>query len=503
MDLPVDVLAVLAMGLPWISAGVLIGVLAGALPGFGGSNTLILLLPLTLFLDADAAILFAVGLFVGVRFGGAIPAVLINVPGTASGAVTAFEGYPLYQQGRANFALGVALLASVVGSFASGLIALVSAPWIAVVALKFSAPEIFALAIFSIVMVGQVSCDDPLKGWLSGAAGLLIGSVGVDPMWGIERGTFGRPELYDGVPVIPALVGLYGLAEVLYRIERNQETELVSSRYQRQTLKARIDEVRQGWWFVLRRPIDLLRSTGIGSFVGLLPGVGANLASFLSYQQASMFARDQADRKLFGQGNARGIIGSEAADNASASGALVPMMTLGIPGSASTAVLLLMMTLHGVHVGPAIFVDTPVLAYAILGAIPLAAICLLVIGCASIFLMTRIVLIPMGILAPAITVFALAGAFAARHLLFDLYLALAFGLIGYVMRKEGYPYQVLLIGIILAPVAETNFFIGLRQGFGSPLIFVERPLAAAIWVVMLISIAFLTLRRRRDRERVQ
>lgn len=498
MDVFTEVLAVLVLGLPFIFGGVLIGVIAGALPGFGASNTLIIMLPLTLQLGMHDALLLVVGLFVGVRLGGATPAILINVPGTASGAVTAFEGFPLNKKGRANFALGIALLASAIGSFASGGIALFAAPLIARIALEFSAPEIFALTIFSIAMVGQISGDNLAKGWLAGAAGLLIGSVGVDPMWGIERGTFGFVPLYDGIPVIAALVGLYAISEVMVMADSALSKGGTSGAYLPTGSRDRAREILSGCALVLKKPIDLLRSTAIGSFIGALPGAGANIASFLSYQQAITFTRTAEEQKTFGKGNPRGIIASEAADNACASGALVPMMTLGIPGSPSTAVMLLLMMAHGLNVGPRLFSENPVTSYAILGAIPIAAICLFFIGFFGTFVASRLVLIPVGVLAPVIGVFALGGAFAARYLMFDVFLALAFGLIGYIMRKEGYPPQAMLIGVILAPSVESNFFIGLREGFGSPLVFFERPIALGIWICLLLSTLFIARKKKQS-----
>lgn len=495
LDVSQEVFLILLWGLPIIAAGVFAGVIAGALPGFGASNTLIILLPLTLLMSSQNALLLVVGLFVGVRLGGATPAILINVPGTASGAVTAMEGYPLRKQGKAGFALGIALMASVVGSFASGIIALGAAPAIAKVALSFSAPEIFALTIFSIAMVGQVAGDNIIKGWFAGAAGLLIGSVGVDPMWGAERGTFGFIELYDGIPVIAALVGLYAVSEVMTLAENRLSPAIPGDDT---TSRSRIGEMLKGCRYVLRRPVDTIRSTFIGTFIGALPGAGANIASFISYQQAITFSPSVEDQKLFGKGNPRGIIASEAADNANASGAIVPMMTLGIPGSASTAVMLLMMSAHGLNVGPTLFIDTPVIAYAVLAAIPVAALLLIVIGFASVFMLARLILIPSAILIVIIAIFSLAGAFAARYLVFDIFLALFFGLVGYVMRKEGYPPQAMLIGIILAPAVESNFFIGLREGFGSPTIFFTRPIALAIWAMLIGSSLFIAWKKRQS-----
>ena len=497
MLIATDVAVLLASGWHFILAGVLLGVIAGALPGFGASNTLIVLLPLTLALEVDQALIMVAGVFVGVRFGGAIPAILINVPGTASGAATAFEGYPMSQKGLADQALGTALLASAIGSIASGLTALIAAPMIARVALKFSAPELFALSILSIAIVGQVAGRDVLKGWFAGAAGLLVGSIGADPMWGDERGTFGLLELYDGVPVIPALVGLYAIAQVIGAAEEPLRVKL-DQRRRTQSATARLRAAINGGLFALRRPIDLLRSTAIGSFIGALPGAGANIASFLSYQQAVTFAPTQADRERFGRGNPRGIVASEAADNACASGALVPMMTLGIPGSASTAVMLLLMTVHGVNVGPRLFNEEPVIAYAIIGAIPLAAIFLVLAGLFMILGATRLVEIPTYILMPAVAVFSLAGAYAARYFLFDVYLALAFGLIGFIMRKEGFPPQAMLIGIILAPVVESNFFIGLRQGHGSLEIFFTRPISLGIWAFLIVTTVYFSYKKRQQ-----
>lgn len=502
MEILPDVIAVLLSGLPYIAAGVLVGVIAGALPGFGASNTLIIMLPLTLQMEVNDALLLVVGLFVGVRLGGAIPAILINVPGTASGAVTALEGYPLNKQGKTNLALGVALAASVVGSLASGVLALFAAPLIATVALAFSAPEIFALTIFSIAMVGQISGDDLAKGWLAGAAGLLVGSIGVDPMWGMERGTFGFVELYDGIPVIAALVGLFAISEVMVMAEDEIRARREGRKIERSISKSRVGEIISGCRFALSRPVDLLRSTMIGSFIGALPGAGANIASFLSYQQAVTFSPNEKDQKLFGKGNPRGIIASEAADNACASGALVPMMTLGIPGSASTAVMLLLMSAHGLNVGPQLFTESPVSAYAILGGIPVAALLLIGIGLICILIASRVVLVPVLVLAPMIGIFALAGAYAARYLMFDVYLALIFGVVGYVMRKEGFPPQAMLIGVILARAAESNFFIGLREGFGSPTVFFTRPITLLIWAMLIGSTLYIAHKKKQSRGRL-
>ncbi len=491
-----EILPLLLINLPLIAIGVAIGVVAGALPGFGASNTLIILFPLTLHMDVNAALILMTALFVGVRFGGAMPAILINVPGTASGAVTALEGFPMSKLGLGGMALGVALAASAIGSFASGLIAITAAPAIARAALEFGAPEIFALALFSIVMVGQIAGEDRIKGWFAGAAGLLIGSVGVDPMWGTERGTFGFIELFDGIPVIPALVGLYAVAEVMEIAQRQRGDIGHVVAITKLAISERARGILEGARFALKRPADLLRSTAIGSLIGALPGAGANIASFLSYQQAVTFSPDAEDQAKFGKGNPRGIVASESADNACASGALVPMMSLGIPGSSSTAVLLLVMTAHGLNVGPRLFAEHTVTAYAMLGAIPIAAILLLFLGFAASFVASSLTQIPQPIIAAVIAVFALAGAYAARYLMFDVYLAVAFGCLGYIMRREGYPPQAMLIGIILAPVVEANFFIGLRQGFGSPAIFFTRPVAIAIWVVMLASIVYIARKKK-------
>lgn len=493
-----DVLTLVLTGLPFIAAGVALGVAAGALPGFGASNTLIILLPLTLVMPTESALVMIVGLFVGARLGGATPAILINVPGTASGAVTAMEGYPMRQQGLAGRALGIALQASVLGSFCSGLVALVAAPLIADIAVRFSAPEIFALTIFSIAMVGQISGDNLIKGWLAGAGGLLIGSVGVDPMWGVERGTFGFIELYDGIPVIAALVGLYAVTEVMMLAETHLKTGTAKV-----PAVSRLSDLWGGCRYVFSRPVDLIRSTAIGTFIGALPGAGANIASFLSYQQAITFSPSAEDQARFGKGNPRGIIASEAADNANASGALVPMMTLGIPGSASTAVMLLIMTAHGLNVGPTLFIESPVIAYAILAAIPIAALLLMGIGMVSVFAAIRLVLVPPAMLAVIIAVFSLAGAYAARYLEFDIGLALCFGLLGYIMRKEGYPPQALLIGVILAPAVESNFFIGLREGFGSPSVFFTRPIALTIWALLIASTLFIAWKKREAARRME
>ncbi len=496
LSVAAEIMPILIAGLPLIAFGVALGVVAGALPGFGASNTLIILFPLTLSMEVNSALIMMTGLFVGVRFGGAMPAILINVPGTASGAVTALEGFPMSKKGLAGMALGVALMASVIGSFASGLIAITAAPVIARLALEFGAPEIFALAIFSIVMVGQIAGDDRYKGWFAGASGLLIGSVGVDPMWGTERGTFGYFELFDGIPVIAALVGLYAVAEVMEMAQLARLRTGAAAQAVQIGFAERARGIVSGAKFAIKKPVDLLRSTAIGSLIGALPGAGANIASFLSYQQAITFSASVEDQAQFGKGNPRGIVASESADNACASGALVPMMSLGIPGSSSTAVLLLVMSAHGLNVGPRLFTENAVSAYAMLAAIPVAALMLIFIGFGASFIASRLAQIPKPVIATVIAVFALAGAYAARYMMFDVYLALAFGVLGYIMRREGYPPQAMLIGIILAPVVEANFFVGLRMGFGSPDIFFTRPVAVGIWITMIASILYIARKKK-------
>jgi len=466
-----------------IPLGTAIGVVAGALPGFSAANTLVVMLPITITMQSEAALIFMAAIFAGVRLGGAIPAVLINMPGTGSSSVTAFDGYPMAIQGRAAEALGIAAFASFFGGILSAIIAVFASPLLGKVALKLSSVEIFILTLFAIAVIGYLSGDYPIKGWLAGFFGLLVGSMGYDPMWGTPRGHFNLEWLADGMPVIPALVGLFAISEAMQIITRDHVVSLKKPEKQYRAIKG----ILLGMKRALNYRFDLIRSSLIGTIVGALPGAGANIASFISYQQAVSLAKDKS---LFGKGDPRGIISGEAADNGVASGSLIPLLTLGIPGSSATAIMLVVMMAHGLSVGPRLILDNPEIFYSLLSSLFLANIWMLVIGVLVCVYMVRITEIPTRILIPAITGISLIGAFFYRGYIFDIWLALGFGLIGYVMRRTGYPPQAALLGIILSPILERHFLIGLRMGFGNPSIFFTRPTAIALWIMLIILIIF-------------
>lgn len=489
-DLAIDVSQVLLANFWVIPLGTMMGIVAGALPGFSAANTLVVFLPLTLTMNPASGLIFMCAIFGGVRFGGAIPAILVNIPGTGSTSVTALDGYPMCVAGRPGEALGYAAAASFFGGFSSAIITLISAHFLAIWALKLSSVEIFILVVSAIVVVGSLTADLPYKGWLAGFLGLLIGAMGYDPMWAQLRGNFGLPWLANGVPVVPALVGLFAIAEVITFVDRRAVVEAEHFDFRPRDM---LTAILRGARHTFRHRFNLVRSALIGTGVGALPGAGANIASFLAYQQT---VANAADRSQFGKGDPRGIIAAETSDNAVASGSLIPLLTLGIPGSSSTAVMLVVMLSHGLSVGPQLIVNEPTLFYSILSSLLISNLWMAVLAIGVSVYMIRVVQIPTTVLAPAVVVLCLLGAYFTRGYIFDLWLALFFGIVGYVMRRTGYPPAALLLGIILTPVMEANFFAGLRMGFGDPLVFVTKPLAVCLWVLLFAALFLPSLARR-------
>jgi len=471
----------------WLTLGVLVGIIAGALPGFGGANTLIIFLPLTLALEVNAATTFMISVYCGVRLGGAIPAILVNVPGSGSAAVTTFDGYPLAVQGKGKTALGVSAGASLIGGIISGLVALLAAPAIGQLALKLSSVELFLITLSAIVVIGQFASGNLIKGLLAGAFGLLLGSTGTDAMYGISRANFGIMQLFEGVPVIPTLVGFFAISEIMMMIKQDKSTieeERIDSKI------GGIKEIFLGSVIAFKYWGSSLRSGIIGTFIGAIPAAGANIASFLAYQQEISFARKE-EKSTFGKGNPKGIIAAEGADNAVGGGALIPLLTFAIPGNSTGVVMLTVLLAHGVVPGPRIFETNPIVPYSLIFSVFIASFVMYILG-VFVFMpfASKVTSINLSILAPAIGFFALMGAYADRTFLFDMGLAIVLGVIGYLMRRGGYPPQAALLGVILAPLLEKYFYQALRMSFGDYTVFFLRPGAMIIWTLLIIIVAF-------------
>lgn len=464
-----------------IPLGVLIGVFIGSVPGFNATNALIILLPFTLGMKPEGALAFMASVYGASEVGGAIPAILFNVPGTGGAAATCLDGYPMGQKGQAQEALVIAFLSSCAGGIVTPIITLLAFPYLRWVVYYFGTIENFILILFGVALIAQITGKNPIKGFIAGFLGLLIGAIGYDHVYSIPRATFGMLQLFDGMPRVPVIVGLFALSEALLMSGRISKDEPL----QMNRLESSWAKTWNGVRLTFRHAFTLIHSTLVGFIVGIIPGVGASIASFISYQQTYALAKD---KETFGHGNPRGVIASEAANNSVTCGALIPTLTLGIPGSSTASIMLIVLLAHGVPIGPRLFQTDPRLAYSVVLALLFAHLLLLFVGMPLTKLMAKGMNIPVEMLIPAIISFVLIGAFVERRFMFDMSLALFFAVMGYIMKKTGYPVHCLLLGVILGPPAEQYFLRGIQLGKGNIAIFFSKPLGNLLWVLLFISV---------------
>lgn len=482
-----------------IPLGIMTGIFVGAMPGLSASNSLAILIPVMIALQPEQGLILGVAVYAGAEMGNSFPAITLKIPGTAASAVTALEGFPLMQRGKGAMALGVCVCASTLGALVGGMAALLAAPALSAVALKFSPVEITIVILFGIAVIGMISAGGVLKGLMCGALGLLLATVGTDPIYGQFRGTLGLVDLFDGITVIAALVGLLGFSEAITYVEnlRRSERDAVAS------AKSEVINLRgmmEGFGEVLRRPVEWIRSSLIGVVLGAIPGAGASVASFVAYQQSIAFSSGER-RKEYGNGSINGLIAADSSNNAMVGGSLVPLLTLGIPGSASMAVLLVVMGYHGLSIGPTLFEREGEIAYAVLWSQFIGALFVLILGTALAYLAYYAGQIRIGIIVPIVSVFCMIGGFAKSGAYFDIGVMIFFGILGYFMKKHQYPTIALILGLILGGMFEANFFRGLMIGFNSPTIFFTRPIALVLWVLLLLTILvppLLRLQRRKS-----
>ena len=464
-----------------IPLGVTIGVFIGSIPGFNATNTLIILLPFTLGMRSEGALAFMASVYGASEVGGAIPAILFNVPGTGGAAATCLDGYPMGQKGLAQEALVIAFLSSCIAGIVTPIITILAFPSLRWVVFYFGTVENFIIILFGIALIAQITGKNPVKGYIAGFLGLLLGAIGYDHVYSVPRATFGILQLFDGMPRVPVIVGLFALSEALVMSEKitNDEKILYSK------LESSWGKTWNGVKLTFKHTFTLIHSTIVGFIVGIIPGVGASIASFVAYQQTYAVAKD---KETFGQGNPKGVIASEAANNSITCGALIPTLTLGIPGSSTASIMLIILLAHGVPIGPRLFQTDPSLAYSVVIALFLAHFLLLFIGMPLTKLMAKGVNIPVEVLIPTIISFVLMGAFVERRFLFDVSLALFFAVVGYIMKKTGYPVHCLLLGVILGPPAEQYFLRGIQLGRGDLAIFFSKPLGNVLWILLLVSV---------------
>lgn len=453
-----------------VVAGTFLGLVFGSLPGLTSTMGVAILIPLTFTLEPVDAMGMMLGTYIGGMAGGAVSATLLNIPGTPSAIVTCLDGHPMVQQGRGAEALGWAAFSSGWGSLVSWVLLVTISPLLARLCTSFGSPEYAALAFFGLTIIAAISGKSILKGVIAGIFGMTLSFVGVDPIWGELRFTFGSIDLMGGISTIPAMIGLFSIPQILRSCTARDNAKVDSKDLK---LSKFVPSFREMW----RQKWAILRASVIGVGIGIIPATGGNIGSFIAYDQAKRFSKHP---ETFGKGNYEGIIASEAANNGVCGGALVPMLTLGIPGDSVTAVLLGGLMIHGLRPGPALFSDTPDIVVGIFTTILVATIAMVLIQMVGIKLFVRILNIPVHYLSGILVVLSLVGSFALRSNFFDVLLTLGIGLFGYFFVKAGFPSAPVVLGLVLGSMFEGEIRRALRLSNGNPSIFFTRPISCVI-----------------------
>lgn len=453
-----------------VVAGTFLGLVFGSLPGLTSTMGVAILIPLTFTLEPVDAMGMMLGTYIGGMAGGAVSATLLNIPGTPSAIVTCLDGHPMVQQGRGAEALGWAAFSSGWGSLVSWVLLVTISPLLARLCTSFGSPEYAALAFFGLTIIAAISGKSILKGVIAGIFGMTLSFVGVDPIWGELRFTFGSIDLMGGISTIPAMIGLFSIPQILRSCTARDNAKVDSKDLKLSKFVPSFREMWQQKWAILRASV-------IGVGIGIIPATGGNIGSFIAYDQAKRFSKHP---ETFGKGNYEGIIASEAANNGVCGGALVPMLTLGIPGDSVTAVLLGGLMIHGLRPGPALFSDTPDIVVGIFTTILVATIAMVLIQMVGIKLFVRILNIPVHYLSGILVVLSLVGSFALRSNFFDVLLTLGIGLFGYFFVKAGFPSAPVVLGLVLGSMFEGEIRRALRLSGGNPSIFFTRPISCVI-----------------------
>ncbi|MDR0760922.1 MAG: tripartite tricarboxylate transporter permease [Treponema sp.] len=469
----------LCLGL--IILGTAAGIIFGALPGLTAAMGVALFLPLTFSAEPIQALCLLMGVYIGGISGGLISAILLKIPGTPSSIATTFDGGPMAERGEAGKALSVGVFYSFLGTFLSLGALVFIAPSLAKLTIKFGPFEYFGIGVFSLTMVGSLVSGSVVKGLASCVLGLCLALVGSAPISGALRYTFGFYELDIGFELLPVLVGLFAISEVLQTAAKGIKADNGTVR------KYRISPAGVSLREFKEQLVNFFRSALIGIGIGILPGIGGGTSNMIAYAAA----RNQSKHpEKFGTGIIDGIIASEASNNASVGGALIPLMTLGIPGDTVTAMLLGALMLHGISVGPLLFKSNGVLVYGIFAAVLVATIAMYVIELAGMRLFVKILNVPRYILLPVITILCCVGTYGANNRIFDIATALVFGIIGFLMQKFGFSLSAVILGFILEPIIETNLIRGLMFSEGSFIPFLTSPIAALFLAVAVLSVVF-------------
>lgn len=462
-----------------ILLGLILGIFFGALPGIGSSMAIVLMLPFTYFMGIIPSIILLVTIYVGSTYGGSITAILFNTPGTPEAVATTFDGYPMAQRGDAGRALGLAISASAFGGVFAVFVMLLLAPPLSDFALTIQSAEYFALTFLGIAVISSLGSKSVVKALASGLIGLFIATIGVDPISATERFTFGTIELMNGIDYISIMIGAFALGEVFSQITSSGNDKKLKMSKSPKMTAFKIKEFFVHKWVALRSAI-------IGTVIGILPGTGGSIASFVGYGVAERTSK-KADE--FGKGSEEGLVAPETSNNAAAGGAMIPTLILGIPGSPTTAIILAALILQGLQPGPQLLSDQPILLYAVFFAMLTASILTLIAGRYGVKSFGMLLRLPYGILATFIIMLSLVGSFAVENNTINIWIMLLFGVIGYFMKKYDYSVAALILGLVLGPMMEEALRRQLLITDGNYLSFITSPISAIILLIAVIAMA--------------
>ena len=459
------------------AGGTFAGIYIGAIPGLSVTMAVSILISFTFSWDINAALALMVGVFMGGVYGGSRSAILLNIPGAPASISTSFDGFPLAQRGEAGQAIGISTIISGVGGFIGIIVLALAAPAVAEFALKFAPRDYLLLALMGLLLVGSLSGESMAKGVFAGALGVTLGMVGMDPMTAEGRFTFGSVALLGGIHFVIAMIGLFGVAEALFQLH-DINTKPV---------KQDVSKIIPSWNVILKYLPLSIRTSLIGVIIGALPGTGGDIASLMAYDHAKRTVKNPS--RPFGEGAYEGLIAPESANNAAIGGSYIPMLTLGIPGDAVTAVFIGALFIHGLKPGPMLMIDSPHMFWFMVGNLVLANIFMVVFGLTGIRIFAKLVEIKKGILIPCIIVLSVVGTYSINNNMTDVYWMLAFGIIGYLMKMYGYQVAPVILGIILGPLMDNSYrqaVISTENNFGMFLWdLVSNPLTCVLTVIVL------------------
>lgn len=457
--------------------GTALGIIFGSLPGLTAAMGVALLIPLSFGMPTVEAFSMLLGMYCGAIYGGCISAILVGTPGTVAAAATVLEGPKLTAKGQSLKALDMATWGSFIGGIISGLALITCAPLLAQAAMQFGAAEYFALAVFALTVVATFSSGNMVKGLASAFAGLFISTMGIDPISGDFRNTFDVPDLFNGVSLVPALVGLFAVSQVILSLEDIFKGQYGIVKY------GEVSKKGISFGELWKQKINFLRSSFLGTIIGIIPATGASAACFIAYGEAKRFSKTPEE---FGNGTLEGIAATESSNNAVTGGALIPMMVLGVPGDVLTAILLGALMIQGLVPGPLLFSEHSDAVNAIFGSFFVAQLAMLTLGLIAVRIAGKIVNVPTPILLPIVLTLCAIGSYATNNSTFDLWLMAIFGFAGYIMLKGGFPLPPMLLAIILGPIAESNFRRTLSISRNDFSVFVTSPIAATILAISLL-----------------